>query len=226
MKSLLAPVVPSPSQRKGRFASSTARHRHRISVKSKGADLVARKLTTKFGEKAERESRARRPTVAAFVVPPTENGGSSDASGGGGGDGVGEAQKESIPGESRSTLQPALLLLRAILSSRICDHQHAKWIKFLDYTFRVALSLPASDSYTWFRATIHRRLRPLSPHPSLFVCLVSIPSLFQIVSRHLRPSSHPTLLSASFALSSSRVFLCILPETSFTASASIDAPLR
>lgn len=57
-------------------ASSTVRHRHRISVKSKGADLVARKLATKFGEKAE-------------------------AAGGGG---VGEAQRESIrPVESRST---------------------------------------------------------------------------------------------------------------------------
>lgn len=40
-----------------RSASSTARHRHRISVKSKGADLVARKLATKFGEKAEAAAR-------------------------------------------------------------------------------------------------------------------------------------------------------------------------
>lgn len=62
--------------REGGSASSTVRHRHRISVKSKGADLVARKLATKFGEKAE-------------------------AAGGGG---VGEAQRESIrPVESRST---------------------------------------------------------------------------------------------------------------------------
>lgn len=39
-----------------RFASSMARHWHRISVKSKGADLVARKLATKFGEEAHRET--------------------------------------------------------------------------------------------------------------------------------------------------------------------------
>lgn len=48
-----------PAWRKGRevcLVYGTARHRHRISVKSKGADLVARKLATKFGEsKRERE---------------------------------------------------------------------------------------------------------------------------------------------------------------------------
>lgn len=72
----------------------------------------------------------------------------------------GEAQRESILCESRSARPPAAFsffpalsasllacpspalflsfssLPRAILSSRICDHQHAKWIKFLDYTFR------------------------------------------------------------------------------------------
>lgn len=107
--------------------------------------------------------------------------------GGGGGGGVGEAQRESIPGESRSTLQPALLLPRAILSSRICDHQHAKWIKFLDYTLR-------RPFFTRFRflylASRHhrrrrrrrrrhrrrRRLPSLSPPASLFVRPVSIRS--------------------------------------------------
>lgn len=48
-----------PAWQRERFAASMARHRHRISVKSKGADLVARKLATKFGEsKRERQSSA------------------------------------------------------------------------------------------------------------------------------------------------------------------------
>lgn len=60
---LFSQPAAAPSQRKGRrFASSTVRHRHRISVKSKGADLVARKLATKFGEKAE-------AAVPPFAVP-------------------------------------------------------------------------------------------------------------------------------------------------------------
>lgn len=67
------------------------------------------------------------------------------------------------------------LLPRAILSSRICDHQHAKWIKFLDYTFRRPLSLPVSDSYT----------RSLAPRRSSLVATFRIaPTISQIVSPH------------------------------------------
>ncbi|KOX80665.1 hypothetical protein WN51_01953 [Melipona quadrifasciata] len=90
VQSLLPNGSPFPTS-KGRFASSTVRHRHRISVKSKGADLVARKLATKFGEKAEAGSSA--------VVRCTSDGvgGGGDGGGSGGGGGVGEAQRESIP---------------------------------------------------------------------------------------------------------------------------------
>lgn len=71
------------------------------------------------------------------------------------------------------------LLPRAILSSRICDHQHAKWIKFLDYTFRSPFlySLPIP---------IPERLAPSRPRtssPSRIAATVS-----QIVSPHLRIS--------------------------------------
>lgn len=61
-RKMKSPKVPAWRKR-GRFASSMARHRHRISVKSKGADLVARKLATKFGEskrEGERSDRKRR----------------------------------------------------------------------------------------------------------------------------------------------------------------------
>lgn len=44
----------------------------------------------------------------------------------------------------------------AILSSRICDHQHAKWIKFLDYTFR-------RPFFTRFRF-LYPASRPAPPH--------------------------------------------------------------
>lgn len=67
------------------------------------------------------------------------------------------------------------LLPRAILSSRICDHQHAKWIKFLDYTFRspflYLLPIPILGRLT--------PPRPLSSLPSRIA-----PTVFQIVSPH------------------------------------------
>lgn len=163
-------------------ASSTVRHRHRISVKSKGADLVARKLATKFGEKAE-------------------------AAGGGGG---GEAQRESIrPVESRSTSFGWLASSppsstpspppRAILSSRICDHQHAKWIKFLDYTFR-------RPFFTRFRflylASRHRsQLHPPSPNGA---------SLFLLVS--FRPVPIPDCFSPPRIPSSSSLHFSFFPS--------------
>lgn len=63
------------------------------------------------------------------------------------------------------------VLPRAILSSRICDHQHAKWIKFLDYTFcrpfftRFRFLYPVSSSFlpsprvTACRRPVSRRSR-------------------------------------------------------------------
>ena len=173
MKSFLAKRQPLSNVKEG-SPHLRHRHRHRISVKSKGADLVARKLATKFGEKAEAGSSA--------VVRCTSDGVGGGDGGSGGGGGVGGAQRESIPGESRSTLRLALSLSLslpcAILSSRICDHQHAKWIKFLDYTFR-------RPFFTRFRflylASRHHhrhycRLWSLSPPASLFVRLVSVRS--------------------------------------------------
>lgn len=71
------------------------------------------------------------------------------------------------------------LLPHAILSSRICDHQHAKWIKFLDYTFRspflYSLPIPIPG-----RLTLHY---PQISSPSRIASTVS-----QIVSPHLRIS--------------------------------------
>lgn len=138
--------------------------------------MVARKLATKFGE-SERERGG---------------GGEGGGNRGGGARGSGgEAQRESILCESRSARPPAAfsflfppllfsfypLLPRAILSSRICDHQHAKWIKFLDYTFRspflYSLPIPIPG----------RPSRPRTSSPSRIAQTVS-----QIVSPHLRIS--------------------------------------
>lgn len=65
------------------------------------------------------------------------------------------------------------LLPRAILSSRICDHQHAKWIKFLDYTFRSPFlySLPIPIPERLAPRVPGPRRRPVSrrPYPRLFL---------------------------------------------------------
>lgn len=96
------------------------------------------------------------------------------------------------PVESRSTLRLASplpsssssSLLRAILSSRICDHQHAKWIKFLDYTFRRPFFTRFRFLYLASRhrsdSTRHHRTKLPHSFSSRFA-----PFLFQIVSRHL-----------------------------------------
>lgn len=126
------PAENEIGRRKGRFASSTARHRHRISVKSKGADLVARKLATKFGEEAEAAAAA-----AAVMLVPRGRGRAVRHKG----------NRFCVNRDPRAPTKPAFSFFLtsslaphatalAILSSRICDHQHAKWIKFLDYTFR------------------------------------------------------------------------------------------
>lgn len=105
----------------------------------------------------------------------------------------GEAQRESILCESRSARPPAALsfslsllsfstlplfyplLPRAILSSRICDHQHAKWIKFLDYTFRspflYPLPIPIPGRLSRPSPSPRSRRRPVSrrPYPRLFL---------------------------------------------------------
>lgn len=180
-----------PAWCKGRFASSTARHRHRISVKSKGADLVARKLATKFGEEAEAEATVVAVMLVPMPVPVPKGAGS-------------EAQRESILCESRSArahqpLSPSFSLLfsltlslyataLAILSSRICDHQHAKWIKFLDYTFR-------RPFFTRFRF-----LYPASRSAHSPSHIARAPAtVFQIVSPHLRISV-PRAVSSTRAL--------------------------
>lgn len=67
------------------------------------------------------------------------------------------------------------LLPRAILSSRICDHQHAKWIKFLDYTFRspflYPLPIPIPGRLSRPSPSPRSRRRPVSrrPYPRLFL---------------------------------------------------------
>lgn len=185
-----------PSRRKGRFASSTARHRHRISVKSKGADLVARKLATKFGEEAEATAATATVVVLMSMPVPVPNGWGEAARHKGNRFCV-NRDPRAPTGEPAfsffltSSLAPHATAL-AILSSRICDHQHAKWIKFLDYTFR-------RPFFTRFRF-LYPASCPASPHsPSRFA------TVFQIVSPHLR-------ISVPRAVSSTRVLPSPFPH--------------
>lgn len=160
-----------PGWQRERFAASMARHRHRISVKSKGADLVARKLATKFGESKRERQRRARCSVDARAVRHKGNRFSVNR------DPRAPTSRFLLSFSSLPLFYP--LLPRAILSSRICDHQHAKWIKFLDYTFRspflYSLPIPIPG-----RFTLHY---PQISSPSRIA-----PTVSQIVSPHLRIS--------------------------------------
>lgn len=105
-----------------------------------------------------------------------------------------------------STLSFYPLLSRAILSSRICDHQHAKWIKFLDYTFRVR------PFFTRFRF-LYLRSHPPLPPPPLASALVAvpyrvdrIPDCFSAPTEYLVPHTVSSRISASLSLSLSSSF--------------------
>lgn len=75
------------------------------------------------------------------------------------------------------------------MSSRICDHQHAKWIKFLDYTFRrpfftrFSLPIPIPGRAPPSHRHHCRLQQPLSPPASLFVPLVSVRSYSRLFLR-------------------------------------------
>ena len=100
------------------------------------------------------------------------------------------------------------LLPRAILSFRICDHQHAKWIKFLDYTLR-------SPFLYLLPIPILGRLAPrrlLSSLPSRIT-----PTVSQIVSPHLRISvpcavSSIRVSARSFSLHSTFLYFFFVKE--------------